>query len=85
MYICPVCGYDELDELPYDDGTPSMDICDCCGFQFGVTDYDEHISFEEWRQRWIAIGMPWGNDEIEKPENWNPREQLQNLSDANKM
>ncbi|RAI82673.1 hypothetical protein BFS35_003020 [Macrococcoides goetzii] len=43
MYICPVCGYNQLEEEPYkffDDNifNASFEICSCCGFQFGFDD-----------------------------------------------
>ncbi len=85
-YICPVCGYDDLDEQAYDgipiiedDAIGSLEICPSCGFQFGKTDDDEGITFEQWRERWIAGGMPWDGIGIHAPPNWNPREQLKNI------
>ena len=36
-YICPVCGYDGLEEPPYDEtGLGNYDICPCCGYEFGT-------------------------------------------------
>ena len=59
--ICPVCGYPELEVPAYRGvyGEPSYDICSSCWYQYGKTDDDEGISHEEWRERWIAEGMPW--------------------------
>jgi rubredoxin len=32
-YICPVCGFDKLDESAYDNyNDPSFEICPCCRF-----------------------------------------------------
>ena len=40
-YICPVCGYDRLEEPVYDEiGEPSFEICSCCGVEFGFDDFD---------------------------------------------
>ncbi len=81
--MCPVCGYPDLDEPPYRGsvgrGSASYEICPSCGFQFGWTDDDQHITHEKWRERWIANDMPWAIEEMEKPSDWNPREQLLNV------
>ncbi len=77
MYTCPVCGYGGLNEPAYDDvGGGSLEYCECCGFQFGVHDDDDEITHEEWRENWVADGMPWAIEEIEKPPYWNPKAQL---------
>lgn len=58
MFICPVCGYDKLIEEPYDDGSPSYEICNCCGFEFGYDDSGEGRSFEIYLKKWIERGAP---------------------------
>jgi hypothetical protein len=81
-HTCPVCGYGGLDELPRSPNTGggSYEICPSCGFQFGVTDDDRGISYDEWRRQWIARGMPWDSSDIEAPpDGWNPSEQLARL------
>jgi hypothetical protein len=35
--------------------------------------------YAEWRERWIAEGMPWNGAE-QPPQNWDPRRQLKNLT-----
>ncbi len=78
-YICPVCGYDDLDEAPFDnDGNPSYNICDCCGFEFGFDDGSEGINFEHYRKKWIEEGTKWFISK-KKPKNWNLSEQLKNI------
>lgn len=80
-YLCPVCGYPELVEPPRSErtGGGSYEICPSCGFEFGVTDDDEGFSYEEWRRRWIARGMPWDSAAIRPaPVGWNPAQQLKN-------
>lgn len=58
-YICPVCGYDRLDEPPYIDGyIPSHNICDCCGSEFGLDDCTQK-QIEENRKKWIEAGCQW--------------------------
>ena len=61
--VCPVCGYDGLDEPPFNErGAGSYDICPCCGFQFGLDDFpyeDRERLIAEWRERWVAGGCRW--------------------------
>ncbi|KSU50977.1 hypothetical protein AS033_06240 [Exiguobacterium indicum] len=67
-YICPVCGCDKLEDPPYyEHFAGSNEICPCCGFEFGVDDFDcveidmKQLSDEEiikqaheiYRQNWI--------------------------------
>lgn len=68
-HLCPVCGYDKLEEPAAD-----HNICECCGTQFGY--HDIRFSHASLRQRWIANGMKWQVPYIAKPNNWNPIAQL---------
>jgi len=77
--ICPVCGYDELDEPAYKGMRASLEICPCCGFQFGFDDQALHITHEQWRQKWVTNGMKWRSSGIKPPANWNPQKQLLNI------
>ncbi|MDL5376810.1 hypothetical protein ACNOIU_15290 [Exiguobacterium mexicanum] len=67
-YICPVCGFDGLDEPAYNEfNDPSFEICLCCRFQFGD---DDDVEIEEglfmqreethtnYREAWIESGAP---------------------------
>jgi hypothetical protein len=77
VYTCPACGYPELTESPYGRSGGSYEICPSCGFEFGVTDDDKGFTFESWRQRWIAMGMPWWAAAVEPaPQGWDPTHQL---------
>lgn len=61
-FQCPVCGYQHLQEPPRGPSTGgSYEICPSCGFQFGVSDEDEGKTYEQWRDDWIASGMPWSS------------------------
>ncbi len=81
-YMCPVCGYPDLTELPRSSlSGGSYEICPSCRFQFGVTDDDRGISYEEWRERWIDIGMPWDGGKP-PPPGWDPQAQLRALAEA---
>lgn len=52
--ICPVCGYDQLDEGPFTpEGCPTYEICPCCGFEYGFDDESEGLTYSQFRQRWI--------------------------------
>jgi hypothetical protein len=76
MFICPVCGYDRLEEPPRsEEGGGSYEICESCGFQFGVSDDDRGRSYQEWRKQWLQVGAPWSSANP-PPPGWNPREQL---------
>lgn len=58
-----------------------LEICPSCGFQFGVTDDDRGFTYDAWRKRWIARGMPWDSGGVESPpEGWDPRKQLRRLT-----
>jgi transcription elongation factor Elf1 len=79
MFTCPVCGFDKLEEMPYDnDGNPSYEICICCGFEFGFDDDSEGYSVENYRSKWINEGSNWFSPDL-KPKNWDLRNQLKNI------
>ena len=75
-YECPVCAYKELEIAPYSNGLGSTEYCQCCGFQFGVTDDAYGVTFDEWRKVWIARGMPWDSKGYIVPKGWDAKEQL---------
>jgi len=78
---CPVCGYPALDERPRSPrtGGGSYEIRPSCGFEFGVSDDDEGQSYTEWRERWIAQGMPWQSAGVSPSPGWDPTAQLAEL------
>ncbi len=80
-YRCPVCGYGELNAPPHNpiSGGASDEICPSCGFQFGFDDDDRHISYEEWRERWVNSGMQWSSVGRPQPAHWNPVAQVAGL------
>lgn len=79
-YICPACGYPELDEPPRSgSGGGSYEICSSCGFEFGYTDDDQNFTYETWRKKWIDEGMIWDKGRNAPPLGWNPKEQLKNI------
>ena len=77
-YTCPVCGFDDLEEPPYNaQREPSYEICPCCGFEFGFDDGGQAQSFDSFRLRWIESGAAWFRPEL-KPNNWDLHKQLKN-------
>jgi transcription elongation factor Elf1 len=83
-HTCPVCGYPALREAPRSKGSGgSFEICPSCGFQFGVTDDDQGLSYEQWRDTWRDGGMKWSSQQA-KPANWNPAAQVARISGAQK-
>lgn len=84
-YVCPACGYDNLAELPWEDGRPSDEICPSCGIHFGYDDAaggDLHVRevvYGRWRQTWIDGGMTWFSASCEAPSAWDPVRQVSRL------
>jgi hypothetical protein len=72
-YLCPVCGYDGLEEPPQDDF-----ICPCCATQFGYHDYAH--SHAELRRNWIMAGARWFASWEGVPPGWDPIKQLRNVN-----
>lgn len=80
-YTCPVCGWPELSEPPYDEsGCASFEICPCCGVEFGYDDAVKGETHERARARWIAGGMKWWSTSRPAPKDWNAPRQLARLS-----
>jgi len=83
-YICPVCGYDELEKHPYDEkGNESFEICVCCAFEFGVDDM--LYTFETYRKEWLSNGAKWLLQASKHSDNWNADEQLKNIEKIKPM
>ncbi len=82
LRICPVCGYEALPDVPYDEyGYPTYVICPCCGFEFGFDDESNGFTFESYRQKWIEDGFPFFNKK-KKGKHWSAEElncQLENV------
>lgn len=79
-YVCPVCGYANLEEPAYAHGLPSYEICPSCGTEFGYDDAHAAASrtdvFATLRQQWVDRGLPWSSAATDPPAQWNPAEQL---------
>ena len=83
LMTCPVCGYRPLFEDPWTGGSPSDEICPCCGTQFG---YDDAAGgdverrrevYGELRRRWVAAGFPWSSRSRRPPDGWDPIAQME--------
>ncbi len=72
QYVCPVCGYDQLDEP-----AANHNICSCCGTHFGY--HDVGHTWAELRGNWLLKGAPWFSKAVQPPAGWNPALQLQKL------
>lgn len=80
-FMCPVCGYPGLNYPPHSSsGSPSHEICPCCGFHFGYDDDDQGFTYEKWRHRWIMEKkLAWWSRRG-PPPNWSPAKQLGRLA-----
>ena len=75
---CRICGLIQ-DEPPWgdDNNTPTFNICDCCGVEFGYEDtkYDAVVRY---RAKWIAGGAKWAYPKYRPPE-WSLEDQLKDI------
>ncbi len=80
--VCPVCRYDGLTEPPWVDGSASDEICPSCGIHFGYDDAAggdparRNELYLDWREHWVARGMPWFSVGRSQPNGWDPLRQL---------
>ena len=72
-YMCPVCGYNQLDEPPQD-----YLICPSCGTEFGND--DTLYTYRDLEKKWANSGYLWFSAYTHAPEGWNPIKQLENLN-----
>jgi hypothetical protein len=79
-FPCACCGY-RLLEQPQRNGSggASHEICPSCGYESGYTDDELEMTFESWREQWVAKGLPWSSRGRSKPEDWNPMVDLHAL------
>jgi len=87
-FSCPVCGYPDLQEEPYDtDGGGSDEICRSCGTHFGYDDFAggnwiwRLEIYRKLRTAWIEKGMQWWSSGTARPQLWDPLKQLSNLEE----
>ncbi len=70
-YICPICGYDGLEDDPYQE---TFEICPCCGYEFGAGE-----DFDKRRHDWLKSGAKWWFKQENPPQNWNALKQINNI------
>lgn len=77
-YLCRVCGLYQ-DEPPWsEDGkTPTFNICDCCGVEFGYEDARPETAVE-FKEIWLAKGARWFN-KTTRPADWGLSVQLERI------
>lgn len=75
---CRVCGL-YIDEPPWgEDGrTPTFDICDCCGTEFGYEDATL-VGVVNQRKKWLAEGAQWFQPK-RMPAGWDVTEQMRGI------
>lgn len=79
-YLCPVCGFKDLDKPAYfENGEPSYQICRACFYEYGYDDDSEGITHSQWRDQWISEGMPWRSNPKNQPADWNPKKDLETI------
>ena len=72
LHPCLVCGHLGLSEPARTSESHADESCPACGFEFGYDDDDQRITYDEWRRRWIADGMPWYGGLGPQPDDWDP-------------
>lgn len=77
-FFCRVCGFDQgFAPWGEDNKSPTFDICDCCGVQFGYEDCDlKYVKL--FRKNWIEKGAAWSFPKV-KPSNWSLEEQMKQI------
>jgi len=84
-HLCPVCGFG-LEFEPWRGASAADEICPSCGIHFGYDDAaggdgeKRAAIYGEWRQKWIAKGMPWSSVGQPPPSAWDPGENLARLT-----
>lgn len=73
MYICPVCGFNQL-EYP----ASNYNICPSCGTEFDLDDVG--VTHSELRNIWLNNGAKWWSAEEPQSPYWDAEMQLENLN-----
>lgn len=86
-YLCPVCGFPDLLEQPWENDAPSDEICPSCGIHFGYDDVaggDAARRQQIWRERrqaWREAGAEWFSKGKPRPGDWIPENQLASVEE----
>lgn len=77
-YFCRICGKRQDEPIwGKDDRTPTFNICDCCGVEFGYEDCNLE-AVQAFRKKWLQEGNKWWNPKA-KPQSWLLEEQMKNI------
>jgi rubredoxin len=85
LHVCPVCGYQGLEEPPVSDGVGSGELCDSCGYEFDGAAATDAAAYQAYRDQWVNDGMKWFGKlaGVPEPAGWNPQAQLDRLNSQN--
>jgi hypothetical protein len=76
--ICRVCGLLQPEPPWGKDGrTPSFNICDCCGVEFGYEDCTLG-GILNYRNEWLSKGAKWGQPKA-RPQDWALDKQMRQI------
>jgi uncharacterized protein YfaT (DUF1175 family) len=76
--VCRVCGLDQQERIWGDnDHSPTFEICDCCGAEFGYHDFTLE-GIKAHRERWLTNDGKWWGPKA-KPPNWSLEEQMKHI------
>lgn len=82
-FLCPVCGYPDLEESPWMNDEGSDEICPSCGTHFGYHDAaggdaaKREAVYRQLRDAWKAGGSRWFSPGEAPPSGWDAEEQLE--------
>lgn len=78
---CRICGLDQQEPIWGEDGrSPTHNICDCCGAEFGYEDSLPEAA-RAYRKKWMAAGAHWFSPKAQPPS-WVLEDQLANIPEA---
>lgn len=80
-WSCAVCGWDGFKRSPWEDGRHEVDVCSCCGFKFGISDFlapsEGPGVYKQWRSSWLAERAgAWSGSWQAPPPRWDRAAQV---------
>ena len=78
LHVCRICGWPQQEPPWGNDGkTPTFDICDCCGVEFGYEDSGPD-AVRRYRKQWMDHGCSWFSPKS-RPQDWVLDEYLEHV------
>lgn len=78
---CRVCGLYQGEPIYGPDGhSPTFNICDCCGVEFGYQD-GLLLAIYQYREHWIQAGCLWRWPKSQ-PKEWDVAQQMAQIPPA---